>query len=118
MGLAADDLGELVDILIDNVFAHTPDGTEARVRVRSAGDEVLVIVEDAGPGMEQPYLGRGHSHGGSTGLGLAIVHRIADGAGGSVQLEPSPLGGLKVSVHLPVQPEDTQPRRGASAVKR
>ena len=49
---------------------------------------------------------------------LAIVHRIADGAGGSVDLEPSALGGLKVSVHLPVQPEDTPPRRGAAAVKR
>ncbi len=118
VGLAADDLGELVDILIDNVFAHTPDGTDARVRVRTAGDEVVVIVEDAGPGMEQPYLGRGNSHGGSTGLGLAIVHRIADGAGGSVQLEPSALGGLKVTVHLPVQPEDTQPRRGSSAARR
>ncbi len=118
VGLAADDLGELVDTLIDNVFAHTPDGTDARLRVRSAGDEVVVVVEDAGPGMEQPYLGRGHSHAGSTGLGLAIVHRIADGAGGSVQLEPSALGGLKVSVHLPVLPEDTAPRRGAAAVKR
>jgi signal transduction histidine kinase len=118
VGLAADDLGELVDILIDNVFAHTPDGTDARLRVRTVGDEVIVIVEDAGAGMEQPYLGRGHSHGGSTGLGLAIVHRIADGAGGSVQLEPSALGGLKVSVHLPVQPEDSHPRRGAAAVKR
>ncbi|MFL6080871.1 MAG: sensor histidine kinase [Ornithinibacter sp.] len=118
VGLAADDLGELVDILIDNVFAHTPDGTDAQVRVRTAGDEVVVIVEDAGQGMEQPYLGRGHSHGGSTGLGLAIVHRIADGAGGSVQLEPSALGGLRVTVHLPVQPEDTQPRRGAAAGRR
>jgi len=118
VGLAADDLGELVDTLIDNVFAHTPDGTDARLRVRTAGNEVVVIVEDAGPGMEQPYLGRGHSHAGSTGLGLAIVHRIADGAGGSVQLEPSALGGLKVTVHLPVLPEDTAPRRGAAAAKR
>ena len=102
VGLADDDLGELVDTLLDNVFAHTPDGTDARVVVRTRPDEVVVVVEDAGPGMPQPYLGRGHSAGGSTGLGLAIVHRIADGAGGSVELAPSALGGLCVTVHLPV----------------
>jgi len=118
VGLGADDLGELVDILLDNVFGHTPDGTDARVRVRAVGEEVLVVVEDAGPGMEQPYLGRGHSHGGSTGLGLAIVHRIADGAGGAVKLEPSALGGLRVTVHLPVQHDDSQQRRSAPAAKR
>ncbi len=102
VALAPDDLSELVDTLLDNVFAHTPDGTAARVRVRTGADEVLVVVEDAGPGMKQPYLGRGHSAAGSTGLGLAIVHRIADGAGGSVTLAPSALGGLCVTVRLPV----------------
>ena len=33
--LAEDDLGELVDTLLDNVFAHSPDGTAARVLVRT-----------------------------------------------------------------------------------
>ena len=65
--------------------------------------------------MPQPYLGRGHSPKGSTGLGLAIVHRIADGGGGSVELAPSALGGLRVTVHLPVQQDDTQPRRARPA---
>jgi signal transduction histidine kinase len=120
VGLAADDLGELVDTLLDNVFAHTPDGTMARVVVRTRADEVVVVVEDAGPGMPQPYLGRGHSAGGSTGLGLAIVHRIADGAGGSVDLGPSTLGGLCVTVHLPVhQDRDKRQReRTPRGVKR
>jgi signal transduction histidine kinase len=111
VGLAADDLGELVDTLLDNVFAHTPDGTMARVVVRTRADEVVVVVEDAGPGMPQPYLGRGHSAGGSTGLGLAIVHRIADGAGGSVDLGPSTLGGLCVTVHLPVHQDRDRRQR-------
>ncbi len=111
VALAPDDLGELVDTLLDNVFAHTPDGTDARVLVRTRGDEVVVVVEDDGPGMPQPYLGRGHSAAGSTGLGLAIVHRIADAAGGSVELGPSPPGGLQVTVHLPTQQDAREPRR-------
>ena len=118
VGLAEDDLGELVDTLLDNVFAHTPEGTDARVLVRTAGDEVVVVVEDAGPGMAQPYLGRGHSAKGSTGLGLAIVHRIADGAGGSVELTRSTLGGLRVTVHLPIQQDDAEPPRAAPAAAR
>lgn len=111
IGLAPDDVREIVDILLDNVFAHTPEGAEVSVTVRagaldSGGGEalgaVILAVEDAGPGLPHPYLGRGHSAAGSTGLGLAIVHRVAEGAGGSVQLGRSHLAGLAVTVSLPV----------------
>ena len=118
VGMASTDLSELVDTLIDNVFAHTPDGTDARVTVRTRPDEVVIVVEDAGPGMPQPYLGRGHSHGGSTGLGLAIVHRIAADAGGSVALGTSTLGGLSVRVRLPVHERAGATGRGAGDVGR
>ena len=112
VGLGTEDLRELVDTLLDNVFAHTPDDAEALVGVRVSleGDEgtdtraaVVLTVEDAGPGMHRPYLGRGHSATGSTGLGLAIVHRLAEGAGGWVLLRRSRLGGLAVTVTLPVR---------------
>ena len=112
VGLGTEDLRELVDTLLDNVFAHTPDDAEALVGVRVSleGDEstdtraaVVLTVEDAGPGMHRPYLGRGHSATGSTGLGLAIVHRLAEGAGGWVLLRRSQLGGLAVTVTLPVR---------------
>ena len=118
VGLASDDLGELVDTLLDNVFAHTPDGTPARVSVRTAPHEVMVVVEDAGPGMPHPYLGRGHSAAGSSGLGLAIVHRIADAGGGAVDLDRSALGGLRVTVHLPTQEDPAEAHRGAPAAER
>ncbi len=103
--LSAEDLAELVDTLLDNVFAHTPDDARARVLVDQGRDEVVLVVEDAGPGMRQPYRGRGHSAAGSTGLGLAIVHRIAEGAGGTVALGTSALGGLAVTVRLPTGEE-------------
>ncbi|HSO65942.1 MAG TPA: HAMP domain-containing sensor histidine kinase [Ornithinibacter sp.] len=116
VGASPQDVRELVDTLVDNVFGHTPDETDARVVVRAglaaagpggAGDgaraAVFVVVEDAGPGLSRPYLGRGHSATGSTGLGLAIVHRVAEGAGGWVRLGRSDLGGLAVTVTLPVR---------------
>ena len=99
--VSADDAREVLDTLLDNVFAHTPEGAGARVLLRSVAGEVHVVVEDAGPGMTAPWQGRGHSGAGSTGLGLAIVHRLVEGAGGSVRLGPSELGGLRVELRLP-----------------
>jgi signal transduction histidine kinase len=123
VALPSEDVREIVDILLDNVFAHTSEGAQVRVTVRPvlldgsarpgpAG--VGLIVEDAGPGLHQPYRGRGHSDAGSTGLGLAIVHRLAEGIGGSVTLGRSDLGGLDVTVALPVRdgpPVEAEQRR-------
>lgn len=124
VALASEDVREIVDILLDNVFAHTPEGAQVRVTVRptvlvseegASQGSVALGVEDAGPGLSQPYRGRGHSEAGSTGLGLAIVHRIAKDAGGTVRLDRSALGGLDVTVTLPARIEpvrhDPGPRR-------
>ncbi|HQW73636.1 MAG TPA: HAMP domain-containing sensor histidine kinase [Ornithinibacter sp.] len=105
--LAVQDVREITDTLLDNVFAHTPEGTAARVVVHpglvgGSTAAVVIVVEDAGPGMPLPYRGRGYSGAGSSGLGLAIVHRVTEAAGGSVDLGTSSLGGLAVAVHLPV----------------
>ncbi|MBR7744325.1 HAMP domain-containing histidine kinase [Phycicoccus sp. BSK3Z-2] len=92
---------ELLDVLLDNVFAHTPDGTDARITTVRSASRAVLVVEDAGPGLVHPWSGRGDSRGGSTGLGLDIVHRIAVDAGGAVDLGRSDLGGLRVQVSVP-----------------
>lgn len=97
-----DDALEILDTLLDNVFAHTPEGTAVTVLVGTGGGLVRLVVEDAGPGLDRPWAGRGDSGGGSTGLGLDIVHRIARTAGGRVTLGDSALGGLRVEVDLPL----------------
>ncbi|MGB7820312.1 MAG: HAMP domain-containing sensor histidine kinase [Ornithinibacter sp.] len=116
-----EDVRDVLDILLDNVFGHTPEDARARVVVRAALDPdagagtrpvVVVVVEDAGPGLSRPYLGRGHSASGSSGLGLAIVHRVAHEAGGSVRLGRSELGGLSVTVTLPVRDTIRSPAPG------
>ncbi len=99
--LPARDVREVVDTLLDNVFAHTPEGTGARVVLSATGGQAVLVIEDAGPGLAVPWRGRGHSEAGSTGLGLAIVHRVVEGAGGVVRLGESALGGLRVELRLP-----------------
>jgi signal transduction histidine kinase len=86
-----DDLGAAVDALVQNVFAHTPDGTGMRVEVtaRTEGGGVFTIADD-GPGFaenngERAAADRGVS-GSSTGLGLDIARRTAEASGGSMRI--------------------------------
>lgn len=94
-----------MDTLIDNVFAHTPEGTDLEVTVTATDGVARLAVADAGPGLASVDLvERGRSGNGGTGLGLDIVHRLADRAGGSVRLGRAHLGGLLVEVQLPHLP--------------
>jgi signal transduction histidine kinase len=99
----ADDLVALVDVLLDNVFTHTPDDAAVRVGVdRAPGGGVRLVVEDAGPGLpDADVVDRGASRGGSTGLGLSIADRTATESGGRLELGRSDrLGGTRVVVDL------------------
>lgn len=94
------DLGALIDILIENVFAHTPAGVGYRLAVRTQGDGGSVLtVSDAGQGfVDLGVIRRGASGAGSTGLGLDIVVRTAERFGGGVRIGTSTDGGGEISV--------------------
>jgi signal transduction histidine kinase len=101
--LPAVDVRELVDTLLDNVFAHTPEGSALSVGLAEDGTNAVLTVADGGPGLEgvtDLALRRGASGSGSTGLGLDIVRRLAESANGEVTLDRSVLGGLAVHVRL------------------
>jgi signal transduction histidine kinase len=91
-----------VDALLGNVFHHTPEGTAFRAGVMDG----ILVVEDDGPGIEDPNVAmrRGASAGGSTGLGLDIVRRMAAAAGGAVVIGRGPGGGARIEVHLKPSP--------------
>jgi signal transduction histidine kinase len=91
-------LEDVVDALIGNVMAHTPEGVAYRVSCEPLGDVTRLIVEDAGDGFDEATVERGRSGTGSTGLGLDIVRRTAESTDGSLSIGPSPLGGARVIV--------------------
>jgi signal transduction histidine kinase len=96
------DLTDVVDVLIDNVFAHTEEGVPLEVTVNSGPNrEVVLAVQDGGPGLPgADVVTRGLSLVGSSGLGLDIVRRAAIASGGRLELGRSRLGGAKVQVVL------------------
>jgi signal transduction histidine kinase len=101
VALARADLEACVDALLGNIFAHTPHGTAFRVALFARPGRAVLTVEDAGPGLPGgDVVQRGVSGTGSSGLGLDIVRRAAERTGGSVALERSSLGGLRIVVDL------------------
>ncbi|GAA2432957.1 HAMP domain-containing sensor histidine kinase [Streptomyces macrosporus] len=124
--VARAELAAALDALLGNVFRHTPEGTAFAVDVHHSveGNSVIVLVSDAGPGIDDPdaALRRGHGDGGpgSTGLGLDIVRRVAESTGGDVRIGRSVLGGTEVRVWLSLggAPADGAGRRRGHAVRR
>ena len=98
----ASDLADVVDVLLDNVFAHTDDGVPLEVWVVPRADGAVVLtVEDGGTGLPAgDIVSRGNSGAGSTGLGLDIARRTALASGGWLELGQSRLGGALVRVVL------------------
>lgn len=90
-----------IDVLIDNVFAHTDDGVRFEVGFEGRDREVTIWVGDAGPGFDQIAIERGVSGNQSSGLGLDIARSTAEAAGGSLDVGQSTLGGTEVLITLP-----------------
>jgi signal transduction histidine kinase len=96
------DLVDVVDVLLDNVFAHTEAAIGFAVTVTRTPAGAALVVEDDGSGLPSPdRLGRGRSSAGSTGLGLDIVRRIADASGATLDLSAADGGGARVRLLWP-----------------
>jgi two-component system OmpR family sensor kinase len=114
---ARDELHRLTINLLENALRHTPAGTEIRVSTSTVADQVVLVVEDSGPGVSpelqatlfERFVRGAGDRGGSFGLGLSIVKAVAESHGGSVTLEsavqaPVPEGwlGARFVVRLPL----------------
>jgi signal transduction histidine kinase len=98
--LSPDELGTVIDTLMENVFAHTDPGTGYRIGARpGSGETAVLTIEDSGAGFSEGILvERGRSARGSTGLGLDIVRKAAEKTGGSFNISNSRDGGGRVEV--------------------
>jgi signal transduction histidine kinase len=101
----------IVENLILNAVKHTAPESSIEVRLESEGRDLLLAVEDDGPGVEDQYkeavfetFNRGPSMLSATpgaGIGLALVARFAAVHGGRSWVEDRPGGGASFRVLLP-----------------
>ena len=109
----ADRLVQLFRNLLENSARYTDPGGRVQIALRREDGRAILDFDDAAPGVPAaslPHLferfyrvdaSRSRANGGA-GLGLAICSSIAAAHGGEIAAAPSPLGGLRVRVALPL----------------
>jgi len=99
--------------LIDNAIKYSEPGEAIGIAAGETDSEILISVQDQGPGIEKEHLPRVFERFyridkarsrrlGGTGLGLAIVKHIMQVHQGSVTVESEPGHGSTFSLHLPI----------------
>lgn len=101
----------IVDNLLANALKHTPDGTRVILAARAVENDLLIAVDDAGPGVPEGMResifeifdrgGRDPIGIPGMGVGLSIVAQFASVHGGKAWVEDAPGGGASFRVLLP-----------------
>ncbi len=109
-----DRLARAINAIIDNAVSFSPAEGLVRISTEQAADELLVIIEDEGPGVppeaRQAIFNRFHSlrsgdenFGRHSGLGLAIAQAIIEGHDGEIDVhdrDDAP-SGARFTIRLP-----------------
>lgn len=110
-----DRLAQLFSNLVENTIRYTDSPGTLRVSLIRSREVLTVVFEDTAPGAPADALGRLFDRlyrvdksrsrilGGS-GLGLSICRGIVDAHNGHIRAENSPLGGIRITIDLPVVP--------------
>ena len=106
-------LAQLINNLVENAMRYTDAPGRIEARCRRAQDRAIFELSDSAPGIPAEHLprlferffrmesSRNRASGGA-GLGLAICRNIVEAHDGSIEASPSPLGGVTITVSLPL----------------
>lgn len=96
--------------LIDNAMRYAE---HVSIRAGKRGESVDIIIDDDGPGIPEasrddvfkPFFRLDESRNpvtGGVGLGMTIARDVVRGHGGDIELEASPIGGLRARIKMPL----------------
>ena len=103
-----DAIKQVVLILLDNALKHTQG--PITVSAESAGNQVVICVQDTGPGIppemlqhvfDRFYRGEDEPAVPGFGLGLPIAKALVEGQSGTITIDSQPGSGCVVRVYLP-----------------
>ena len=102
-----------VNLIVNAVQAVGEQG-RVRLETRTRGDDVVVVVEDDGPGISPAHRARLFDPffttkpvGEGTGLGLYVSYQIAAAHGGEIRVSSTLGHGSRFEVHLPLDAEES-----------
>ncbi|MEE9379900.1 MAG: ATP-binding protein [Hyphomonadaceae bacterium] len=110
----ADRLRQVINNLLDNALRYADAKGKIRVALENLNNGIELTIEDSGPGVPEAALPKlfdrffrvdpsRNRQTGSSGLGLSICETIVRAHSGTIQAEHSLLGGLRITVFLPVK---------------
>lgn len=108
-----DRLQQLFSNILENCLRYTDSGGAVHLRLASDNDNVVITVEDSVPTVPKEQLaklferfyrvdGSRNRVTGGAGLGLAICKNIVEGHGGTISATGSKLGGVCITIELPL----------------
>jgi len=102
-------LEQVVLNVIANAHHHTPNGTRIILSGRRTTDQILLVIQDNGPGIPESELVtifnrfyRLGTGGGGSGLGLAVARGIVEMHGGTIRANSRPGQGATFHITLPL----------------
>ena len=110
--------------LLENAARHTPAGTAVMLRAKRSDSDLVVSVEDHGPGLPEGdmervfakfHRGAGEGAAGGVGLGLSICRAIVRLHQGRAWAEQLPGGGTAFRFTLPLEQAPVMPAEQAAA---
>jgi two-component system, OmpR family, sensor histidine kinase BaeS len=112
-----DRLHQVFSNLLNNSFRYTDSPGKVKMSAKINRSDLTIVLEDSAPGVPDDQLGaifdrfyrvdrsRSRAHGGS-GLGLSLCKTIIEDHSGTILASHSPLGGLAVSITLPLSKKE------------
>jgi PAS domain S-box-containing protein len=101
---------------------HNTSAGNIRIRTRHDEHDVILEVEDNGPGIPESLRSKiwdpfwtTKEEGEGTGLGLAVVHGIIVEHGGTITIESAPTSGARFVIRLPIATEGSVPQATGQA---
>ena len=118
----ANHLQRVLANVFGNIARHTPETAAVTVTLERGKSTVLLVVDDAGPGLSSELYGRPttgfqrfdrarSAEGGGFGLGLSIIASVVNSHGGTFEMVPSPLGGVQTRISIPCDANQSGPLR-------
>ena len=110
----ADRMRQVASNLLENCMRYTAAGGRIALSATVAGQELRIAIDDSAPGLDEASIdrlgerffraepSRSRQLGGA-GLGLALSRQMVEAHAGSLTFAPSPLGGLRATIVLPLE---------------